>query len=81
MNSIKHFFIAFFTYLLVDILYQVLIGYRLMTHFYESAGISDIFTSPEGLGLALVLLFFILIALANLKLVIEPSIKEKNLRK
>ena len=85
-NSVKNNFllyliaylIAFFIYAFVDSLYQLVIGLKIDAFFYKRQGIQDIYnTKPQYLYLILV--FFILIAYANLVLSILPAIKKKNI--
>ena len=78
MQNLKLFFQAFFIYLVVDIGYQLAIGFKLFTHFAETSGLSKIYIQPTSTGMVLMLLFFMLIAFSNLRLCILPAIDAKS---
>ena len=70
--------IAFLVYVVIDVLYYIIAGLKIDNYFYTQAGILGIFyTEPHHVYLFLV--FFLLIAYANLALAIIPAVKEKQL--
>ena len=75
MQRLKLFGQALITYIVVDIAYQIVIGFPLMKHFVESSPLKDSYIEPTGTGMALMLLFFATIAFANVVLAIEPALK------
>jgi uncharacterized membrane protein len=82
MNTIKLYFVAFFTYFGVDVAYQVAFGMRYMERQWASAGIADIkYAEANSLMFVYMLLFFAMIAVANLRLCIVPAIEAKSVKK
>ena len=77
MGHISLYIQAFITYLVVDIGYQLAIGFSFFTHFIESAQLG-FYIEPTGTGMALMLVFFTLIAVANVHLCILPAIAAKS---
>lgn len=77
MGRITLYLQAFFIYLLVDIGYQIALGFSFFTHFIESAQL-DFYVEPSPTGLGLMLIFFTLIAVANVHLCILPAIEKKS---
>lgn len=78
MRRIKLIVQAFATYVVVDIAYQVVLGFPLMKHFVESSPLKDAYIEPTGTGMALMLIFFSIIAFANVVLAIEPAIDARS---
>ena len=78
MKKLKLWFVAFLIYTIIDFFYQFTIGLKLDGWILQQAGISTIFNEQPAY-ISTILLFFILIAYANLVLVIEPSIEKKNI--
>ncbi len=74
MRRIKLIIQAFVTYVAIDIAYQVILGFPLMKHFVEASPLKDAYVEPTGIGMALMLIFFTIIAFANVVLAIEPAI-------
>lgn len=79
MKSKTLYFTAFLIYVVVDVGYNVAIGLKLDNAFYEKAGILPILNTQIVLPWTL-LVFFILIALANFVLVIVPAIQQKSIQ-
>jgi len=80
MQRLKLFGQALITYIVVDIAYQIVIGFPLMKHFVESSPLKDSYIEPTGTGMALMLVFFGIIAFANVVLAIEPALKAQSAR-
>ena len=80
MKPLKIYLRALVTYIVVDVAYQAAIGFHLMTHFVTSSPLKDVYVEPTRVGALLMLLFFAIIAFANLKLAIEPAIEAKSVR-
>ncbi|MEO0600068.1 MAG: DUF2177 family protein [Myxococcota bacterium] len=78
MKSLPLFVQAFVTYVVVDVAYQAILGFHLMTWFIERAGLQEVYVAPSGRGLVMMLLFFVLIAWANVQLVIRPAIAARD---
>ena len=71
------FSLAVMSYFIVDVLYNVLVGMKIDAYYYEKSGIIDIYAlSPQAP--VLFVLFFIIIGLANVVLVIQPSISVRS---
>ena len=77
METVKLVFQALLIYVAIDVGYQATIGFQLMTHFVASAGINDIYTEPSRVGLALMAVFFFWIAFVNVKLCIQPGLRDR----
>ena len=69
---------AWFIYVIVDVGYQLALGFGLMVHFVEASPLKDVYVEPTPLGAGLMFAFFSLIAFANVKLAIEPGIEAKS---
>ena len=67
MQDTRLFFQALLTYIVVDVAYQLVVGFRLMSYFVETSPLKDAYVQPTGVGAALMLLFFSLLAFANLR--------------
>ncbi|MEM7092296.1 MAG: DUF2177 family protein [Actinomycetota bacterium] len=78
-NDVQLFLAIVVVYFVVDVLYQVAFGIRFNTDQYERAGIDGIFADPPR-HLYLFVVFFAVIGLANLVLVVKPSIVERSVR-
>ncbi|MEN0061304.1 MAG: DUF2177 family protein [Myxococcota bacterium] len=74
MTSLSLFVRALVIYVVVDVAYQAVVGLRLLTTFVAKAGLEDVFVPPEGPGLLMMLVFFALLAWANVQLAIRPAI-------
>ena len=74
MHRLQLFGQAFITYISVDIAYQVVLGFPLMKYFVESSPLKNAYVEPTGTGMVLMLIFFALIAFANVVLAIEPAL-------
>ena len=75
----KKYIIAFLVYVIVDSAYQVIMGLKIDSFFLAQAGIKDIYyTVPKHLYLIAV--FFVIIAIANVRLVVERAIEKKNVK-
>jgi uncharacterized membrane protein len=77
MGHITLYLQAFITYVVVDIGYQLAVGFSFFTHFIEGAQL-DFYVEPTSTGLVLMLVFFTLIAIANVHLCILPAIAAKS---
>jgi uncharacterized membrane protein len=75
MGHITLYLQAFITYVVVGIGYQLAVGFGFFTHFIEGAQF-DFYVEPTSTGLMLV--FFTLIAIANVHLCILPAIAAKS---
>ena len=76
-SDVKLFFFTMAVYFVVDVIYQVAFGINFNQGQYETAGIDGIFADPPR-HLYLIVVFFVLIALANLILVVKPSITDRS---
>ena len=81
-SQIKLYLVAFFTYLGVDVAYQLAFGMAFMERQWSAAGIDDIkYTDANNLMFVYMVLFFMIIALANLRLCISPGIETKSVKR
>ena len=77
-KNIYAFIIAFFSYIFIDVAYNLAIGLKIDHYFLEKANILDIYyEQPKHLYLLLV--FFILIAIANVELVVKNAVAKKSI--
>ncbi len=77
-SRIKLFLFIIVFYFVIDVIYQVAFGINFNETQYENAGIDEIFADPPR-HLYLFVVFFVLIALANLVLVVRPSIAQASI--
>ncbi len=75
MQTSKLFFQTLLTYIIVDVAYQAAIGLKLLTAFLSSSPLKDVYVQPTAVGAGLMLLFFCIIAGANLRLCIRPGLE------
>ena len=80
MNIGKLFFQALVTYIVVDVAYQALIGLKLLTAFLSTSPLKEVYIQPTAVGGGLMLLFFCIIATANVKLCIVPGLTARSPR-
>ena len=80
MSQMKLFFQALATYIVVDVAYQVVVGLRILTVLLEDSPLKDSYVQPTAVGGGLMLLFFALIAFANVTLVIKPALEAQSVR-
>ena len=79
MKHIKPILGIFFFYFLVDVLYQVLIGLKMQSYFLEGTSLKNMISSPPNYPLTIVL-FFIIISVANYLLVVKPSLSNQSIK-
>ncbi len=78
MKKISLYLIAFFTYFILDVGYNLIIGLRLDNYYYKKAGIENIIaTEPQYLST--IPLFFIIIVAANIRLVINQALEKRSI--
>lgn len=78
MNILKYLSV-FISYFIVDVTYQMIIGIKLSSRLQKEAGIDDIFVS-EVQHPILLLIWFLIMTVAIVKLVVEPAVELKSLK-
>ena len=73
-KNLSLFGVAFLVYIIVDIAYNLIIGFKIDRILLENAGILEHYAETPRYPI-LLLLFFIVIALANVELVIKHALK------
>ena len=73
----KKYITAFLAYTIVDTAYQFAIGLKIDKFFYEQAGIADIYYT-EPTHVYLIIVFLVIIAIANVHLVINHAIEKQS---
>ncbi len=69
---------ALLIYAAFDIAYQAAVGLRIFSQLVESAGLRHLYGQPSPIGMALMGVFFLLIALANMRLCVLPAIAARS---
>ncbi len=77
-NSTKLYFQTLVTYIVVDVAYQAVIGLKLLTAFLSTSPLKEVYVQPTAVGAGLMLLFFCIIAMANLQLCIRPGLADSS---
>lgn len=70
---------VFFSYFAIDVTYQILFGIPFGQRVQQEAGITDMFAS-EVQNPILILLWFLIMTFAIVKLVVEPSVEKKSVK-
>lgn len=70
---------VFISYFIVDVTYQMIIGIKLSSRLQKEAGIDDMFVS-EVQHPILLLIWFLIMTVAIVKLVVEPAVELKSLK-
>ena len=78
-TTILKYFSVFGIYFIIDASYQFMFGIKFSTTVQEEAGISDIFATDIQ-NPVLILIWFILMTIAIVKLAVEPAVEVKSIK-